>query len=98
MKVTSFVWFNTTTWIFHVGFLVPKIVALFAKIEFPAFDNAWTCKFTNACKKMECMLVAMNCKIIVEHKEEKKLQEIQMCLSLKGTINHLGQKQPCISL
>jgi hypothetical protein len=27
-------------------------------------------------EKMELMLVAMNCKIIVEHKEKKKSQEI----------------------
>jgi hypothetical protein len=41
---------------------------------------------------MELMLVAMNYKIVVKHSEKKKSHEIQMCLSLKGIANHLGQK------
>ncbi len=50
-----------------------------------------TYKFTNACKKMELMLVAMNCKI-AENIVRKKSHEIQMCVSLKGIANHLGQR------
>jgi hypothetical protein len=57
-----------------------------------------TCKFTNASKKMELMFVVMNYKITIKHSEEKKSHEIQMCLSLKGIANHLGQRRPCISL
>ncbi len=49
-----------------------------------------TCKFTNACKKMELMLIAMNYKITIKHNEKKKSHEIQMCLNLKGIANHLG--------
>ncbi len=51
-----------------------------------------TYKFTNACKKMELVLVVMNCKIAVKHNEKKKSHEIQMCLSLKGIANHLGRR------
>jgi hypothetical protein len=38
------------------------------------------------------MLVAMNYKIVVKHSEGKKSHEIQMCLSIKGIANHLGQR------
>jgi hypothetical protein len=41
---------------------------------------------------MEHMLIAVHCKITSKQREKKKLNEIQMCLSLKGTTNHLGWK------
>jgi hypothetical protein len=41
-------------------------------------------------KNMELMLVAMNYKIAIKQRERKRSHEIQMSLSLKGIVNHLG--------